>query len=171
MMSNRPDPAEALSAFANGERSINEIATRAGIISRKIRNNQGDVAGQSAPVLKGMLPISPFHTHLKETILMTWKPLAHVADVSSGNVKACRVDNIPIALYNLDGEFFATHDICTHAHACLSDGYLEDGKIECPMHQGVFDVRTGKALSGPVDVDIRTFAVRIDGDEVQVDVE
>ncbi len=102
---------------------------------------------------------------------MSWKPLARVAEVPFGTVKACRVEATPIALYNLDGEFFATHDICTHAHACLSDGYLEDGRIECPLHQGLFDVRTGKAVSGPVDVDLRTYAVRIEGDEVLVDVE
>jgi nitrite reductase/ring-hydroxylating ferredoxin subunit len=102
---------------------------------------------------------------------MTWKAVAQVADVPSGGVKACRIDDIPLALYNVDGEFFATHDICTHAHACLSDGYLEDGKIECPLHQGLFDVRTGKALSGPVDEDLRTFDVQIQGDEVLVNVE
>ncbi|MGF6772332.1 nitrite reductase/ring-hydroxylating ferredoxin subunit [Paraburkholderia sp. GAS199] len=102
---------------------------------------------------------------------MAWKTMARVADMPTGTVKACRIENIPVALYNLDGEFFATHDICTHAHACLSDGYFEDGKIECPLHQGVFDVRTGKAVSGPVDVDLQTFAVRVEGDEVLVDVE
>jgi nitrite reductase/ring-hydroxylating ferredoxin subunit len=102
---------------------------------------------------------------------MTWKAVAHVADIPAGAVKACRIDNIPLALYNVAGEFFATHDICTHAHACLSDGYLEDGKIECPLHQGLFDVRTGKALSGPVDEDLRTFGVQVQGDEVLVNVE
>ena len=102
---------------------------------------------------------------------MTWKTMARVADVPCGTVKAGRIENIPVALYNLDGQFFATHDICTHAHACLSDGYLEDGKVECPLHQGVFDVRTGKALSGPVDVDLQTFSVRIEDGEVLVDVE
>jgi nitrite reductase/ring-hydroxylating ferredoxin subunit len=102
---------------------------------------------------------------------MAWKAMARVTDVEPGTVKACRINDIPLALYNLDGEFFATHDICTHAHACLSDGYLEDGRIECPLHQGLFDVRTGKAVSGPVDVDLKTFAVRVDGDEVLVDLD
>lgn len=102
---------------------------------------------------------------------MTWKAMARAADVEPGEVKACRVDNIPLALYNLDGEFFATHDICTHAHACLSDGYLEDGKIECPLHQGVFDVRTGHAVSGPVDTGVKTFAVRVEGGDVLVNLE
>lgn len=102
---------------------------------------------------------------------MAWKAIARVTDVEPGAVKACRVDNVPLALYNLDGEFFATHDICTHAHACLSDGYLEDGKIECPMHQGVFDVRTGNAVSGPVDINVQTFAVRVEGDDVLVNMD
>jgi nitrite reductase/ring-hydroxylating ferredoxin subunit len=100
---------------------------------------------------------------------MAWKPMARVDEVEPGEVKAYRIDTIPVALYNLDGEFFATHDTCTHAQACLSDGYLEDGKIECPLHQGLFDVRTGKAVSGPVDVDVKTFPVRVEGDEVLID--
>jgi nitrite reductase/ring-hydroxylating ferredoxin subunit len=102
---------------------------------------------------------------------MSWKVIARVTDVEPGAVKACRVGNIPLALYNLDNEFFATHDICTHAQACLSDGYLEDGKIECPLHQGVFDVRTGHAVSGPVDTNIKTFAVRVEGDDVLADLD
>ncbi|CAB3754866.1 non-heme iron oxygenase ferredoxin subunit [Paraburkholderia solisilvae] len=100
---------------------------------------------------------------------MAWKPMARVDEVEPGEVKGYRIDTIPVALYNLDGEFFATHDTCTHAQACLSDGYLEDGKIECPLHQGLFDVRTGKAVSGPVDVDVKTFPVRVEGDEVLID--
>ena len=95
--------------------------------------------------------------------------MARVDEVEPGEVKAYRIDTIPVALYNLDCEFFATHDTCTHAQACLSDGYLEDGKIECPLHQGLFDVRTGKAVSGPVDVDVKTFPVRVEGCEVLID--
>jgi nitrite reductase/ring-hydroxylating ferredoxin subunit len=100
---------------------------------------------------------------------MTWKAIAVVTDVPPGEVKSYRVDDVPVALYNLDGEFFATHNICTHALACLSDGYLENGQIECPLHQGVFDIRTGKAVSGPVDVDVQVFPVKLDGADVLID--
>lgn len=100
---------------------------------------------------------------------MTWTAMARVTDIEPGEVKGYCVANIPIALYNLGGAFFATHDVCTHAQACLSDGFLEDGRIECPLHQGSFDVRTGKAISGPVDTDLQTYPVRIEGGEIFVD--
>jgi 3-phenylpropionate/trans-cinnamate dioxygenase ferredoxin component len=74
-----------------------------------------------------------------------------------------------IALYLLDGEVFATHNICTHQFALLSDGYLEDGCIECPLHQARFDIRTGAALCAPAAGPIRTYAVQVDGDDVMVD--
>lgn len=73
-----------------------------------------------------------------------------------------------IALYRLTGEeFHATDDICTHGQAFLSDGWVTDEcTIECPLHGGCFDIRTGKAVEPPVDVDIPTFPVRVENGEV-----
>ena len=77
----------------------------------------------------------------------------------------------PVALYRLRGEIFATHGICTHALALLSEGWVEDGKIECPLHQGQFDIRTGKALCAPLTQDLRTYAVKLEGDDIFVDLD
>jgi 3-phenylpropionate/trans-cinnamate dioxygenase ferredoxin subunit len=65
-------------------------------------------------------------------------------------------------------EVFATSDVCTHAFALLSDGFLEDGCIECPLHQARFDIRTGKVLCAPATENIRTYPVKIDGEDVFV---
>jgi nitrite reductase/ring-hydroxylating ferredoxin subunit len=65
-------------------------------------------------------------------------------------------------------EILATDNICTHAFALLSDGWLDGDCIECPLHAGRFDVRTGKALGPPVDEDIKVYPVRIVGDDIQV---
>ena len=81
------------------------------------------------------------------------------------------VDGSPVALYRLGNEVFATAGICTHALAILSDGFVEDGKIECPLHQGQFDIRSGKALCPPVTEDLRTYAVKLDGNDVCIDME
>lgn len=75
----------------------------------------------------------------------------------------------PLALYLVDGEVFATHNVCTHQFALLSDGYLEDGCIECPLHQGKFDVRTGAALCAPAVAPIKTYRVHVEADDVLVD--
>ena len=60
---------------------------------------------------------------------------------------------------NCDGEIFATDNICTHAYAKLSDGWIERGEIECPLHAGRFDIRTGKATAPPCADDLKTYPV------------
>jgi nitrite reductase/ring-hydroxylating ferredoxin subunit len=91
-----------------------------------------------------------------------------VSEVPPGGVRRVVVERIEIALVNLDGEFFAVDDVCTHAFASLSEGALIGGELECPLHGGCFDVRTGAAMGGIVTEDLRRFAVRIEGDEVQI---
>lgn len=102
---------------------------------------------------------------------MAWTRAASLNEVPEGKALGVEVDGIHIALYNLDGEIYATHGICTHALALLSEGWIEDGKIECPLHQGQFDIRSGKALCSPVTEDLRTFAVRVGGNDILVDVD
>ena len=81
------------------------------------------------------------------------------------------IDGKPVALYLLDGEVFATHGICTHALAFLADGFVDGGTIECPLHQGIFDIRSGKALCSPVTQDLETYAVEVRDGEVFVDLD
>ena len=85
-----------------------------------------------------------------------------------GAVRRVVVERIEIALVNLDGELFAVDDVCTHAYASLSEGALVGGELECPLHGGCFDVRTGAAKGGIVTEDLRRFAVRIEGGDVLI---
>ena len=75
-------------------------------------------------------------------------------------------DHPPIAVYNLGGEFLATAGYCTHAAAALCDGHIEDDTIECPWHAARFNIRTGKALDFPATVDIETYTVEVQGDQI-----
>lgn len=98
-----------------------------------------------------------------------WIRIGSVADFEIGTVKAADVSGKDLAVYHLDsGEICVTDNVCTHAFALLSDGWLEDCIIECPLHAGRFDVRTGKALGPPLDEDLQTHEVRIDGDDILV---
>jgi nitrite reductase/ring-hydroxylating ferredoxin subunit len=96
-----------------------------------------------------------------------WVRVAGVADVGEGQVHAVRVGDREIALYHLaGGEFRATENVCTHEYALLSDGWLEDGCIECPLHAARFDIRTGKALCAPAETDIKVFEVKVENTDL-----
>ncbi|MSP13518.1 MAG: non-heme iron oxygenase ferredoxin subunit [Chloroflexi bacterium] len=95
---------------------------------------------------------------------------AKISDLAVGRVKSCRLGNKRIALCNVDGEFFAIEDECTHDKGPLDQGELEDDEIECPRHGARFNVRTGAVTSMPAVVPVGTYKVRIKGDEVQVEV-
>jgi 3-phenylpropionate/trans-cinnamate dioxygenase ferredoxin subunit len=69
-----------------------------------------------------------------------------------------------------DGKFYATDGLCTHEEAHLADGLVMDFIIECPMHNGRFDYRTGAAKGAPVCVNLKTYPVKVEGGKVFVDV-
>ncbi|ABM37767.1 MULTISPECIES: naphthalene 1,2-dioxygenase/salicylate 5-hydroxylase systems ferredoxin NagAb [Burkholderiales] len=97
-----------------------------------------------------------------------WMDAAALSDVPEGDVMAVQVAGKEIALYEVDGEVFATDNICTHGHARLSDGFLEGREIECPLHQGRFDVCSGLAMCAPLTENIKTYAVRIENMRVML---
>ena len=90
-----------------------------------------------------------------------WIDAASQDVVMEGDVVAITVAGREVALYEVEGEVFATDNLCTHGAARMSDGFLEGREIECPLHQGRFDVCSGKALCVPLTEDIRTYPVRI----------
>src|SRR5580693_2990643 len=90
-----------------------------------------------------------------------WKLAGMVDDFEDEDVSQLKVGPLALAVYRAKGQFYATQDVCTHEHAYLSDGVVVDCVVECPFHQGRFDVRTGAALGAPVIVPLKTFPVRI----------
>jgi len=97
-----------------------------------------------------------------------WVKAAERSALGDGEVIGVIVEGREVAIYELDGVILATDDICTHAYAKLSDGWMERGEIECPLHAGRFDIKTGKATAPPCVDDLKTYPVRIEGDEIQV---
>lgn len=92
--------------------------------------------------------------------------------VTPGSVQKVEVSGCPVAVYNLDGRFYATSDVCTHATASLSEGEIVDGDlIACPVHDGQFHIPTGQAVAFPCTVDLRTFQVIEDGEDVFADLD
>ena len=99
-----------------------------------------------------------------------WIDIASTDDVPEDDVMGIDINAKSIALYQVDGEIFATDNICTHGNARLCDGFLEGHEIECPLHQGKFDIRNGKALCAPLTEDIQIYPVKIEGGRVFVEI-
>ena len=78
-------------------------------------------------------------------------------ELPAGHVRNVVHEGAEVAVYNVDGCFYATQDQCTHGLASLSDGFLIGEFIECPLHQGMFDVRTGEASSPPCVTSLKTY--------------
>lgn len=99
-----------------------------------------------------------------------WYLAGNVEDFEDEDVEQLWVGAFPVAVYRAEGKFYATQDECTHEFAYLSDGVVVDCVVECPFHQGRFDVRDGKALSAPVVVGLKTFPVKIENGNIYVQV-
>jgi nitrite reductase/ring-hydroxylating ferredoxin subunit len=82
-------------------------------------------------------------------------------EVMPGEMKCVSLGETRILLANVDGRIYATSDVCSHAFAYLSEGFLDDAVVECPLHGAQFDVTTGKALCPPADSDIKTYEVTV----------
>jgi NAD(P)H-dependent nitrite reductase small subunit len=97
-----------------------------------------------------------------------WQRVAAASQLRDGEPLPAKLGETPIALYRLKEQIYAIDDICTHAFALLSQGFIEDGAIECPLHQAKFDIATGRCLAAPAAVDLNRYAVRIEGDDIYV---
>ena len=93
-----------------------------------------------------------------------WVDVAQVDKIEPGNFKVVDVDDVMIAVFNIEGEFYAIEDVCTHDYETLTGGAIKGCEITCPRHGARFDVTTGEALSPPAYESVTTFPVRcVDG--------
>ncbi|MEJ8821973.1 non-heme iron oxygenase ferredoxin subunit [Variovorax humicola] len=95
------------------------------------------------------------------TTTAEWIDIAAADAVPAGDVIGVETAGLDIALFNVDGTIHATDNRCTHGDGRLCDGFLEGHEIECPLHQGKFDVRSGKATYAPADKPIRSYPVKV----------
>jgi naphthalene 1,2-dioxygenase ferredoxin component len=98
-----------------------------------------------------------------------WTDVIAFDEVPEEDVLGVEAGGRELALYSVEGQVHATDNICTHGHARLCDGFLEGFEIECPLHQGRFDIRDGKPLCEPVTEPIRCYPVKVENGRVFVD--
>ncbi len=95
--------------------------------------------------------------------------VATLDDFAASDAIAVELGAKQIAIYLVEGQVFATDNRCSHGDARLCEGFVEGHEIECPHHQGRFDIRTGAATGAPAELPIATYPARLDGDQVLVD--
>jgi nitrite reductase/ring-hydroxylating ferredoxin subunit len=101
---------------------------------------------------------------------ITFHRVAGAGELGDGEMRHVEIGERQIALFNLGGDFYATDELCTHAFAMLTDGFVDGELIECPLHGGKFEIKTGKAVAPPCTVDLKTYQVKVEGDAVLVGV-
>ena len=97
-----------------------------------------------------------------------WVTAARTAELPPGGWRTVDVDGTQVVVFNLDGEYFAIEDVCTHDGGQLTGGTIEGAEIVCPRHGARFSIRTGEALTAPAYEPTAKFPVRIENGEVQV---
>ena len=95
-----------------------------------------------------------------------WVDALSADDLPRNDVMAVSVAGREIAIHTVGDAVYATDNACTHGDARLCDGFLDGHEIECPLHQGKFDVRDGRALCDPVTAPLRSYPVRLQGRRV-----
>jgi len=93
---------------------------------------------------------------------------ASVRAIRSGTMRRVELDGSRILIANVDGRYYAVDDTCSHEDASLSTGSLSGELVKCPLHGSRFNVRTGEALEEPAEEDLRTYAVRVEGDDILI---
>lgn len=103
---------------------------------------------------------------LKEAL--GWVDIGPAGDITDGEARSFSVDGTKICVIRRGNEFFALGDLCSHGHAFLSEGYCDtsDCVIECPLHGGLFDIRTGAAVGAPAEKDQPVFEIKVEADRL-----
>lgn len=96
--------------------------------------------------------------------------VATKSEIEAGEAKVFEVGTKTIAVFNLDGEFFAIDEYCPHAGGPLSEGYVSGDEVECPWHNAAFKIKTGECTSPPSPCGVTSYPVHIEGDDIKVEV-
>jgi biphenyl 2,3-dioxygenase ferredoxin component len=89
--------------------------------------------------------------------------------VAEGAALKVETNGLALAVFNVDGEFYVTDDLCTHGPGSLSEGYIEGDVVECNFHNGQFNIRTGEVVSPPCMIPIKTYPTTVENGKVVID--
>ena len=96
--------------------------------------------------------------------------VAKADEIAPGQGKMVEVSGKKIALFNVEGSFYAIDDACTHRGGPLSEGSLDGKQVTCPLHGAIYDVITGEVLSPPAPKGVARYNVRVEGSDIEVEI-
>jgi nitrite reductase/ring-hydroxylating ferredoxin subunit len=97
--------------------------------------------------------------------------LCSAAEIAPGTALRVEAEDLLLAVFNVDGEYFVTDDNCTHGPGSLSEGYIEGDVVECNFHNGQFNIRTGEVVSPPCMVPVKTYRTVVENGRVSIDLD
>lgn len=99
-----------------------------------------------------------------------WVEVGYPEEIVDQGCKIVEIDRIPIAIFNLAGQFYAIEDNCPHQHLPLADGLVENDTITCPYHGAKFNIMTGAVLCPPACDDLKTFPARLNDGKIEIEI-
>jgi len=100
-----------------------------------------------------------------------WRCAGHIGDLAEDAPIEFKLDDQQIGIYKVGDQVYALENVCPHAYALMTQGFVEGDTVECPLYAAVFHLPTGKCMSGPGGRDLKTYAVRLAGEKIQIKVE
>ena len=97
-----------------------------------------------------------------------WIEVCQESEIDMDDLKRFDHGDKTVCIYRIKDGFYATDGLCTHEEVHLEDGLVMHGEIECPMHQGIFDIMSGKAISEPACIDLKTYETKVEKNKVYI---
>ncbi len=112
------------------------------------------------------------HSERPETVMATsWHVAGTLSDIADDQPLSTRIGDREVGVYVVDGKFYALEDVCPHAYALISQGFVEGEEIECPLHGAKFHIPTGRCTREPAGRDLKCYPVKVEGDTVLVGID
>ena len=119
-------------------------------------------------IVKLNIPLEQVMSTSPESRPVVWHDVAAQDQLDPDFPLGVEIGTRKVGVFMVEGRVHALEDVCPHAYALLSQGFQEDGKIECPLHEAQFDIATGKCLNEIGQRDLRCYAVKVEQGRVHV---
>jgi len=104
-----------------------------------------------------------------KSVMSTKIELCSVDEVAEGEAIRVEKEGLALAVFNLNGQFYVTDDLCTHGPGLLHEGYIDGDIVECNFHNGSFNIKTGEVVDPPCMIPIKTYRTVVEGDKVFIE--